>query len=199
MSSDLVSNTDTELEHRRNFESLPFHFPDLNFFNFLSINSAYRQLSLNPLSSVPSTPLPLRVTNSSDYREVNTTPSPTSSTSQESTLSFSSLPPLVPNSDISEALNRDLITDFSTLSLSEPPVYTSSTEDPPLYEYPRNTALILRRIRILRSESNFIVAQLRELREAAILQLSTDIDTQIANQEEIYRESIRYLEDLLDL
>lgn len=203
MSSDSNSHSDTGLEHRQNFESLPFNNLQFDPPVYPSFASAFYQLPLHPLTTSSTslisstTPSNISLTNPHQYRETPTIPSPTSTTSHQSSTSFSSLPPLVPNSDISDTLNQDLVTGFSTLSLTEPPVYTSSTENPPSYDFPRTNEWILWRIRELERESTIVVIQLRDLRDSAIQQLSDDIDTQIHNHLERYRESIRYLEGLI--
>lgn len=184
------SHFNTDAEHLTNFESLPFHFfptsPDIEIpFTLSSIHLAYHQI---PTEAFDHT-----------YIESTLTHSTNSSSSHTSSSTTSSLPPLVPNSDISHTLHHDLIEGFSTLNLSEPPHYTSSTEDPPEYEYPRNNTLILRRIRIIERESISTVLRLRRLREAAIRQLSADIERQIEDQIARDRETIAYLASLLNL
>lgn len=181
------SHPDTYSEHLRNFENLPFSLYTNNHFTYSIFHSAYLQIS----TSSSSTPNPLQ------HRNTEPSSPPNSSSSNSTTTTYSSLPPLVPNSDISDLINQQFLDIFSRLSLSEPPNYTPSEEDPPRYESSTNNTVIRRRIQVLERESEEIVRQIRDLRTATIAQLSADIDNQIEEHRNGYRDIILNLERLI--
>lgn len=197
MSPTLNSNfhrvPDSNLKHLVNFENLPFFsISHLNFFNFNSFQSSFINIPVDSnLDVSPS----ITQTRSDDriYREASPASSETSTSSHNTTATYSSLPPLEPNSDISENLDPSFIQEFATLNLIEPPRYTTSGEDPPAYKATWNNNLIHRRIRILERESVEVVAQLCELRDSDIERLSADIEEQIGRHLARYQESIEYL------
>lgn len=174
----------TDIETLRNFENLPFNF-QFPFFHSSPLHTAFLQL---PLNQHPSTP-------TRHYRTPSDTSTHFSSTSPSTTSTVSSLPPLIPNSDISDLF----ISQFATLHLEEPPIYTPSSEDAPIYESPGNNTLILRRIRILEGESSYILRQIRELRDQAIRDLTADIEVQIREHLARHRASVAFLEGLLTI
>lgn len=199
MSSTSNSNTqpdlDSDLEHLTNFENLPFFsISHLNFFNFNTFQSAFLNLSVNP-----------NILNSSShnhtqednrrYRDVPS--SDTSTSSLNTTITYSSLPSLEPNSDISENLDQGFIQEFTTLSLIEPLTYTSSREDPPDYKPTWNRDSTRQRIRILEREAIEVIAELRDLRDSEIARLSADIEEQIVAHLASYQDHIAYLRSTL--
>lgn len=180
MSSNVsTSRSDTELENFQNFENLPFHL-DLpqNIFHIPDIHTAFLQITLrhHPLIHDNHQVQTIQLS-PQQYRDNTSTSSDsrTSSTSTSAALTVSSLPPLVPSTDMSD----QLVTSFSTLDLEEPPLYTPSIEAAPDYESADTNSLILRRIRALEGETAYIIRQIRELRDSSIRQLTTDIEVQI--------------------
>lgn len=182
--SNTVSGSNSDMEHFSNFEGLPFHnqFPS-GFFHSSPLHTAFLQLPLDQHLPIPS----------HHYRHTSDSSSHSSSLTESSSSTTSSLPPLVPNSDISD----QLISNFSTLNLAEPPQYTPSLEEAPEYVAPVNNALILRRIWALQGESSYILRQIRELRHNTISQLPADVEEQIEEHLARHQASIAYLEGLL--
>lgn len=142
------SGSGTDLENLRNFVELPFQSHHLfHIFQSSPVHTALLQLPLDQHSTTPT----------QHYRRTSVSSSQSSSTSHSIFSPISSLPPLIPDSEISE----HLITTFPTLTLEEPPSYTPSTEEVPDYKDPGTNQRILRRIRVLQGESSYIVRQIR--------------------------------------
>lgn len=185
--------TVVDSEHLQNFKHLPFFSSsDVEFFSYNSFHLAYRQIPVDSHIQHPQ-----NLSSTPTYREITSGSSHSSSSSDITSSTISSLPPLVPISDISETLNHQFIQEFSTLSLIEPPVYTPSREEPPVYEVSDNRVAIGRRIRLLQQESVDVIAQLRNLRDESIAQLSADIEAQITIQLNRYDNLITHLRDTL--
>lgn len=83
------------------------------------------------------------------------------------------------------------------MSISDPPPYTPSDDHPPDYNLLQHNTFIQRRIRTLESECVESVAQLRELRDSAIAQPTTEVDLQIEGHVARYRDTITCLENLI--
>lgn len=204
-SSSLTFNS---LDNLQDFSHLPFFTPNpisnnpstLNLSNaFLQINIP-EELSFFQQINNGSIQLP-----SSDQG---------SSHSRQQSQSFSSLPDLIPldhhfSNSIPDlflitpsidltSINNILDTSSNTFFV-DPPSYTPSDENLPSCQPPWNREIILRRIRILRTEATDLYRQVDQQRNENIAIYNAAVNTQLRDHDYRYQSSINHLEDLLDL
>lgn len=137
------------------------------------------------------------------------TPSRTHSLS----LSFSSLPDLVPIKDISNNV-PDLFPVHNTFDLTSiayhldtstndfsirPPEYSHIDTYPPGYSPPWERAIILRCIRILQQEATDLYRIVDQRREENIAIYNAAVNSQLRDHDTRYQRNIEHLEDLLQI
>lgn len=207
----------TAEEHLINFRQLPFHIyftnpysplpPHLTSVNF---SNFFRQISVGIIPVSPPPQILRLVRTEFHYRYiVDQTPITThteeenvqedNSITSSSSNSFSSIPDLIPISHTPNDPLSSHVDISSDLSRTAPPSYLDSEDRPPAYHTIRSRELVLRRIRILESNSSEIRNQILEDHHREISSVNSTTRERLNTHNSTFRDEIRLLEDSLDI